>query len=332
MTELKDRRILITGGAGFIGSNLLDALVEDNEVRVLDNFSGGAIENVQQHVGKRNFELIKGDVVDKEVVSQALKDVDIIFHLAAIVGVRHYVHDPIQVMKTNVHGTENLLELSLERSVERVVFASTSEVYGKNPGIPLKEDADRVLGSTKIDRWCYSTAKAVDEHLCYAYHRKHGLPVTVLRYFNVYGPRQECSDYGGVISIFIRRVLNDESPLVHGNGNQTRSFLYVSDAVNGSLSAATSKESVGAAINIGSSKETSIRDLALLIIKLAGKKERIDPKYIPYQDFYGEYYEDIPRRVPDVSMAIKMLGFKPKVSLEEGLKNTIAWYKQHLNR
>jgi UDP-glucose 4-epimerase len=236
---------------------------------------------------------------------------------AAVVGVKHYVENPLKVIRENVFGTHNVLEACRKEEVQRLVFASTSEVYGKNTRVPLKEEDERVLGSTSIDRWCYSTSKALDEHACLAFHRMHGLKTVILRYFNVYGPRQECSDYGGVISIFVRRTLNNKPPQVFGDGRQTRAFTYVDDMVEGTILAAQEKNAVGEIFNLGSEREISILRLAELIIELTGKKH-IKPVFVSYEDFYGVSYEDVRRRVPDISKAKRILGFEPKITLEDG--------------
>jgi UDP-glucose 4-epimerase len=324
-------RALVTGGAGFLGSHLCNRLVDlGAEVLCFDNLSTGKIEYISKLLERPNFKFVKGDLLNLSEVKKIVKDVDVIYHLAAKVGVKHYVEDPIGVMTTNIYGTHNLLEAAVRRNVKRFLLASTSEVYGKNINVPLREDYERVLGPPSTDRWSYSTSKSVDEHLCNAYFRKYKLPTVILRYFNIYGPRQESSDYGGVVSIFIRRVLENQPPLVHGDGKQTRSFTYVSDAVEGTIQAALREEAVGETINLGNPRETTINELAELIIKLAGKAGKLRPKHIPYEEFYGPWYEDVPRRVPDISKAEKILGFKPKITLEEGLKKTIEWYKQYL--
>ncbi len=284
---LRNKNILITGGAGFIGSHLVDQLVEGNHVIVLDNFSSGKIENISHYLERDGFTLIKGDILDKEVVREAVKEADIVIHQAAVVGVKKYVERPLDVLVTNIFGTHNLLEECLRRGVERFVFASTSEVYGKSGDVPLKESGDRVLGPTSIARWCYSTSKAVDEHFLFAYHETYDFPMVILRYFNVYGPRQETSDYSGVIPIFIRRVLRGEPPLIHGDGEQTRAFMYVSDAVEATVLAASKKDAVGQVINVGSEEEVTINQLAQMIIELSGRNST-KPKHIPYEEFYVE--------------------------------------------
>jgi UDP-glucose 4-epimerase len=221
------------------------------------------------------------------------------------------------------------LEACVRNGVKKLIFGSTSEVYGKNPKMPLSEESDRVLGPATVDRWSYSVSKSAGEHLCHAFSKKYGLAVTILRYFNVYGPRGGASDYAGVVSLFIRNVLRGEPPLVHGSGLQTRSFTYIRDAVEATIKAAESEEAIGETINIGSSHETSILELANTIIHLAGKKD-LQPKMISHEDFYGDSYEDIERRVPSTEKSEKLLGFIPSTSLRDGLKETIEWFSaQH---
>ena len=326
-------KALVTGGAGFIGSHLCRRLVSlGSKVTCLDNLSSGRQDHVSDLFGKPNFKFARGDLLNIADLRNALHDIDVVFHLAARVGVKHYVEDPLDVIKTNVHGTDNLLEMSLKAGVKRFVFASTSEIYGRNPNVPLNEDSERVLGPPTIDRWCYSSSKAVDEHLCNAYYKKHELPIVILRYFNVYGPNQETSDYGGVVSIFIHQVLQDKPPLVYGDGNQTRSFTYVEDVLDATIRASEKESAIGETFNIGREQETTINDLARLVISLAGKSGQISPKHVPYDEFYGSSYEDIPRRTPVTTKAKEILGVQPRTTLEEGLGKTIEWYQRHLHR
>ena len=216
-------KILVTGGLGFVGSHLCKRLVDQGlHVRCFDNLSRGKLDNVSEVIKQTNvsFEFVKGDLLNFDDVMKAVADIDVIYHLGAIVGVKHYVENPLKVIEVNVLGTHNLLEAARKKDVSKLVLASTSEIYGKNIDMPLKEDAERILGATSIDRWCYSTSKALDEHTCYAYYRQYGLKTVILRYFNAYGPRQECSDYGGVVSIFIRCTLTDQPPNVHETENK----------------------------------------------------------------------------------------------------------------
>ncbi|MFA6035646.1 MAG: NAD-dependent epimerase/dehydratase family protein [Candidatus Micrarchaeia archaeon] len=318
-------KYLITGGAGYIGSHLADALLAEqgNEVVVLDDLSTGTLDNLKQHAGSRNFKFIKGDACDHATAKSAAAGCNVILHEAAIVGVKHYVTNPLGVLHTNTKGTENMLEAA-RRNDAKLIFASTSEVYGRSTALPLSEEGERVLGATSIDRWCYSTSKAFDEHLCFGYGKKYGTRFSILRYFNSYGPRALNNDYAGVAGIFMRRILANQPPLVHGDGKQTRCFTYISDTVAGTLAAIGSKKADGEIINIGSDTETSIIDLASLLLRISGRK--LTPKFIPYSEFYGKSYEDIRRRVPAIAKAKALLGWSPKVKLEKGLKLTYDWY------
>ena len=319
-------KFLVTGGAGYIGSHLVDALMAEkgNEVVVLDDLSTGKLENLSAHKGKKNFKFIKGDVCDAATARKAAKGCNVIVHEAAVVGVKHYVTDPLRVLHVNSKGTENMLE-EARRNDAKLLFASTSEVYGRSTRLPLREDEERVLGTTAIDRWCYSTSKAFDEHMCFAYKKKYKLPVVILRYFNCYGPRALGNDYAGVVGIFMRRVLDDEPLLVHGDGKQTRCFTYISDTVAATLAAIERKEAEGEIINIGTNKETTIFELAQMIVRVSGKSQ-LAPKLIPYEQFYGKSYEDIRRRVPAIEKAQQLLGWRPTVELEKGLAMTYDWY------
>lgn len=332
--KIEGLKVLVTGGAGFIGSHLVDRLVDAScQVIVLDNLSTGKLENIAHHLTPNGkVRLVKADIRNVELVNQLVKDCQVVFHEAAVVGVKRYVENPIDVIEVNVLGTHNILEAARKHDVERLILASTSEVYGKNIKAPLSEGDDRVLGPTYIDRWCYSTSKALDEHLVIGYHRRYGLKPVILRYFNVYGPRQECSAYGGVVSRFIAQALTGRDLTVFGDGKQTRCFTYIEDIVEGTIRAAEVDEAIGKILNLGSTNETKIIDLAHLVIKLAGVEGKVKPIYIPYEKFYGRWYEDLPRRVPDVSEASKILGFSSKTNLVEGLRKTIEWYKRNLNR
>jgi UDP-glucose 4-epimerase len=294
-------------------------------VTVLDNLSTGKVANIQHNMKKKGFKFIKGDAADFETVKKAAGKCDIIVHEAAVVGVKHYVENPLKVLLVNSSGMENVLEVA-RRIEAKVVFASTSEVYGKSKELPLSEDGDRLLGPTAIDRWCYSTSKAFDEHLCFGYYKKYSLPVVILRYFNSYGPRADGSEYSGVIPIFINRILRNKPPQVHGDGRQTRCFTYISDTVRGTLHAMEERKAVGEVINIGTDAETTILSLAEMIIHTCGKGMK--PQFIPYESFYGKSYEDIRRRVPAISKAKRLLGWEPEVPLKEGLERTVAWYKK----
>jgi len=332
--KIEGLKVLVTGGAGFIGSHLVDRLVDLGcQVIVLDNLSTGKLENIAHHLSSNGkVKLVRADIRDVELVNKLVKDCQVIFHEAAVVGVKRYVENPINVIEVNVLGTRNILDAARKYDVKRLILASTSEVYGKNIKTPLKEDDDRVLGPTYIDRWCYSTSKALDEHLTIGYYRLYGLKSVILRYFNVFGPRQECSTYGTVIPRFIAQALTNRNLTVFGNGQQSRCFTYIDDIIEGTVKAAEVDEAVGKILNLGSNTETRIIDLANLIIKLAGVEGKVKPIYIPYEEFYGKWYEDLPKRTPDVSEASKVLGYYPKVDLVDGLKKTIEWYRKNPSR
>jgi UDP-glucose 4-epimerase len=315
-------RVLITGGAGFLGSHLSDAFIaRGDEVYVLDT---GSIAKVRHLLGKANFHYIHDSIFNLELLDGLAAKVDLIYHLAAVVGVEHYVADPYETLNVNVNGTQNVLKAAYKYN-RRVVFGSTSEVYGRNPKVPWSEQDDRVLGATTVDRWCYSTSKAVGEHFCFAYH-KMGLPVVVLRFFNVYGPRLDRLDVGRVFTIFMGQLLRGADLTVVGDGTQTRCFTYVSDAVEAMVVAGLKPEANGEVINVGTEVETSILEFARLMIKLYGSNKS-GLKLVSQEQIYGPSYEDIPRRVPDTTKMRTLLGVAPKVSLEQGLKLTIDWFE-----
>lgn len=314
--------VVVTGGYGFIGSHLVSALLRRGDSVTIFDAARNTRDTSIDFDSHPNFRFVAGDVTDLGALEQALTaDVDIVFHLAAVVGVKNYLDDPLRVLDVNVIGTRNVLELS-HRHGTRVVFASTSEVFGKNPNPPFAEDDDRVLGSTRTDRWSYSTSKAMAEHLVFAMHTSLGLPVTVVRYFNVYGPRQSPIF---VVSQTIHRILNGRQPLLYDSGDQTRCFTYVDDAIAGTLLAADSDVAIGAAFNIGSMTETTVREVIELAIKIADVDSVYGPETISTAAKYGDRYEDIPRRIPDSRKAQRELGWRLQVDVEEGIRRTIEW-------
>jgi UDP-glucose 4-epimerase len=315
-------RVLITGGAGFLGSHLSDAFIaRGDEVYVLDM---GSIAKVRHLLHKAGFHYVHDTIFNLELLDGLAAKVDLIYHLAAVVGVEHYVADPYETLNVNINGTQNVLKAAYKYN-KRVVFGSTSEIYGRNPKVPWSEEDDRVLGATTIDRWCYSTSKAAGEHFCFAYH-KMGLPVVVLRFFNVYGPRLDRLDVGRVFTIFMGQLLRGADLTVVGDGTQTRCFTYVSDAVEAMIQAGLKPETDGHAINIGTDVETRILDFARLMIRLY-RSSRSGIKLVSQEQIYGPSYEDIPRRVPDITKMRALLGVIPKVSLEQGLRLTIDWFE-----
>jgi UDP-glucose 4-epimerase len=314
-------KILITGGAGFLGSHLSDAfLARGDEVTILD--VGGDLK-VRHNLSNPRFHYVRDSVLNADILDGLILRSDLVYHLAAVVGVEHYVGDPYEVLNVNINGTQAVLKLAYKYN-RKVVFSSTSEVYGRNPKVPFAEDDERVLGSTRIDRWCYSTSKAVAEHFCFAYHRL-GLPVVILRYFNVYGPRLDKIDVGRVITIFMGQVLRGDPVTVIGDGKQTRCFTYIDDAIRATVEAGLSDRVVGEIFNVGTNVETSILELAETMIRIAGSASKV--AFLPQESVYGESYEDVPRRVPSVQRMHEILGVRAETLLEKGLRHTIEWFR-----
>jgi UDP-glucose 4-epimerase len=314
--------VVVTGGYGFIGSHLVTALLDRGDSVTVFDFAKNTRDTSMDFDVHPKFRFVQGDVTDLAALEQALTPgVDTVFHLAAVVGVKNYLQEPLRVLDVNVIGTRNVLELS-HRHGTRVVFASTSEVFGKNPNPPFAEDDDRVLGSTRTARWSYSTSKGMAEHLVFAMHASYGLPVTVVRYFNVYGPRQAPIF---VVSQSIHRVLNGRAPLLYDSGDQTRCFTYVDDAVAGTLLAADSDAAIGEAFNIGSMTETSMRGVVDLAIKIASVDAVSEAEVVDTAAQFGGRYEDIPRRIPDSTKAQRELGWRLQITVEEGIRRTVEW-------
>ncbi len=317
--------ILVTGGAGFIGSNLVDHLMaQGHEITVIDNLSVGKISNIEHHLESDRFHFVNDSILNLGTLERLVRQADLIYHLAAVVGVKYVVDDPLNAIITNVRGTENVLEMAFKYWV-RTVIASSSEIYGKSTQVPLREDSDRVLGPTTVGRWSYSDAKAIDEYFALAYARK-GLPVSVVRYFNAYGPRLDPKGYGSVIARFITQALQGRPLTVYDDGQQTRCFTYVADTVEGTVRAATLREAAGQVFNIGSDRETTILELARMIQKLTGSSSEI--VHVPYEHAYGPAFEETRRRVPDVTKARQVLGFEAHTTLEDGLRRTLEWFRE----
>ena len=313
-------RALVTGGAGFIGRHLTRGLLAAGHRAVLlDDFSTGSPAAADELVAA-GAEVVAGSVLDAATVDRLVAGADAVFHLAAVVGVRLVVASPLACLRTNIHGTEHVLAAA-HRHGARVLVASTSEVYGRNGAGPLAEDADRVLGSPLTGRWSYAEAKAVDEAMAAAYHRECGLWTVVCRLFNVVGPGQT-GRYGMVLPRFVDQALRGEPLTVYGDGSQTRSFCYVGDAVTGLLGLADAAAARGRAVNIGRPEEVSIVDLAGRVLAATGSASPL--RLVPYQQVYGPDFEDPPRRLPDISLARRLIGFDPLVGLDEVIRLVIA--------
>ncbi len=315
-------RILITGGAGFIGSHLAEHLLRSgHEVLVLDDLSSGSLLNVERLSAAPGFAFHRGSIFDAELVSALLAGCDTVYHMAAAVGVKRILQQPVQTLHTNVLGTENLLRVAATRGI-RTVVASSSEVYGKSMQVPFREDDDLLLGPAHVVRWGYACSKLMDEFMALAYHRQMGLPVTVVRLFNTVGARQS-SRYGMVLPTMVRQALRGEDVTVHGDGGQTRCFTHVSDITEGLAALLESPASIGGIYNLGSTEEITILALAERVLRATDSVSSI--LFVPYQQAYGPGYEDMPRRVPDISRAQHDLGFVPRRNLENILADIIAY-------
>jgi dTDP-alpha-D-glucuronic acid decarboxylase len=317
---LSASRAVVTGGCGFVGSHLVERLVSDGwEVTVLDGTGPGPDQqDLRSHV-----RYLTGDVRDAGQVEAAVGGADTVFHLAAVVGVDQYLARPLDVIDINFSGTRNVLAAAASARA-RVLVASTSEVFGKNPAVPWREDGDRVLGPTTADRWTYSTSKALGEHLTFAFARQHKMDATVVRYFNVYGPRQRPAY---VVSRNVHRALNGIAPVVYDQGLQTRCFTYVDDAVEGTVRAAVNPGATGETFNIGNTAETTVAEAVGLIAALTGHGTAATS--VDTGRVLGPAYEDLARRVPDTAKARALLDWRCAVPLEDGLSRTIAWARAH---
>jgi UDP-glucose 4-epimerase len=317
-------RALITGGAGFVGSHLAEALLARGDtVYVIDDLSTGSIENIEALKDDRRFHYVIDSVLNERVVAELIDRVDVVFHLAAAVGVRLIVESPVNTIETNVHGTEMVLKLANKKK-KKVVLLSTSEVYGKSNAVPFHEDSDLVLGATTKGRWSYACSKAIDEFLGLAYHKEKRLPVVVARLFNTVGPRQT-GRYGMVIPNFVKQALMGHPLTVFGDGKQSRCFTYVGDVVGALVALAEHPDAVGQVFNIGNdAEEISIRELAERVKARTGSPSAIE--MVPYDKAYEEGFEDMPRRVPDLGKLRALIGYAPQVGLDEILDRVIAFF------
>ena len=305
-------RVLVTGGAGFIGSHLSERLISDgHEVVVLDSVSTGKFSNLNRILDSSSLQVVQGSILDTNVLNPLIKNVDYVFHLAAAVGVFNIVNNPLASLLTNIRGTENVLEAA-HNSNKPVFLTSSSEVYGKNISDSLKESDDRIVGSPVTLRWSYSEAKAIDESLAYAYHIEKQLEVRIIRFFNTVGPRQ-LGAYGMVVPRFVKAALANEPITIYGDGKQTRCFAHVFDVIDAVIAIAFAENTVGKVINIGNNFEISINDLAKKIINETGSKSQI--VYVPYAEAYGDGFEDMERRVPNIDLINQLVGWKPQRDL-----------------
>jgi UDP-glucose 4-epimerase len=317
-------KALITGGAGFVGSHLAEHLLDEgHHVLVLDNLSTGSIDNIAHLKKRAGFDYTIDSVANEQLLAEMIDRSDVVFHLAAAVGVKLIVEQPVHTIETNVHGTEVVLKHASKK--RKLVFvASTSEVYGKSAAVPFREDADLVLGPSEKHRWAYACSKLIDEFLALAYWKERRLPVVIVRLFNTVGPRQT-GQYGMVLPNFVRQALNGDPITVFGDGTQSRSFTYVGDVVDALAKLAGDPRAVGQVYNIGSTEEITIRDLALRVRAVTGSQSAIT--FVPYDEAYEAGFEDMPRRVPDIAKIRQLIGFEPRVPLDEIIRRVV----QHMS-
>ena len=315
---------LITGGAGFIGSHLAEALLErGDEVHIIDDLSTGNIRNLDHLRDNKRLHVTIDQVENVPVLAELVDRSDIVFHLAAAVGVRLVVESPVRPIETNLKTTELVLAQASKKQ-KKVFFASTSEVYGKREKQPCLEDDDLIIGSTQMGRWSYACSKAMDEFLALAYAKERGLPVIVARFFNTVGPRQT-GRYGMVVPNFVRQALSGENITVYGDGNQARCFGYVGDVVGAVMKLVDTPAAYGSVFNIGNETELTINELAERVIRLAGSSSKIQK--IPYSEAYGDGFEDMRRRVPDLTKVRELIGYRPRISVDEIIEKVIAYHR-----
>lgn len=321
------KRVFITGGAGFIGSYLAEKLLQKgDEVFVLDDLSTGSIENVEHLEENPNFHLKIDTVMNKDCLIRFIDRVDHVYHLAAAVGAKYVVENPLKTLQTNIVGTENVLELANKKK-KKVLIASSSEVYGKNDNVPFREDGDSTRGATSISRWGYAASKAIDEFLGLAYWREEKLPTVIVRLFNTVGPRQS-SRYGMVIPTFVKQALSNQPITVYGTGEQTRCFAHVDDVTNAliALMNLDGEEALGNVFNVGNSEEVSMNELALRVKTLAASNSEIIK--IPYEDTYHGSFEDMMKRLPDISKIKSLINFQLKFNLDAIVKDVVKYYRE----
>ena len=314
-------KYLITGGSGFIGSHLTERLLgQGHSVTIIDNLSTGSEENLSKV--KKNIKFHHGNILDKPLIEKLIAESDYVVHLAAALGVLNIINQPLESLKTNIQGTEVILEAS-EKFSKPVLIASTSEIYGKNDKVPLSEEDDRIIGHPLKSRWSYSEAKAVDESLAYFYYLEKKLPVRIVRFFNTVGPRQ-VGHYGMVVPRFVAAALKNDPISVYGSGAQIRCFCHVDDALDALLIVMASEQAIGQVFNVGNNQQVSIEGLAQKIIEITGSKSKITK--IPYSQAYPEGFEDMQKRVPDISKIKNVLGWSPQKRLDQIIKDVVAFY------
>ncbi|MDH3445555.1 MAG: GDP-mannose 4,6-dehydratase [Deltaproteobacteria bacterium] len=315
--------VLITGGAGFIGSHLGEALLKRGDrVLALDNLSSGSVKNIAHLRSNPLFTFVPQSTETRNVVAELVDEADIIYHLAATVGVLNIIESPVNTIANNIGGTEGILKAAAKKK-KKVIIASTSEVYGKSSVVPFQEDSDLVFGPTSKSRWSYASSKVVDEFLALAYWRELKLPTVVARFFNTIGPRQ-VGRYGMVVPRFMSQALRGKNLSVYGTGQQSRCFTYISDVIHWLLLLAVNEEAVGEVVNLGNPEEVTITQLAQKVIAITGADVGID--YIPYEKAYEEGFEDMLRRVPDITKIQMLTGYSPRVTLEEALCHIRDWF------
>ncbi|HDP93894.1 MAG TPA: NAD-dependent epimerase/dehydratase family protein [Candidatus Aminicenantes bacterium] len=317
------KRILVTGGAGFIGSHLCGRLIHaGNRVTVIDNLSTGRLENIRELMEHPRFQFFRNDIMNEGLMDHLVRECDEIYHLAAIVGVKNIVDDPVRTLRTIIVGTDIVLQLAHRHDKKKVLLTSTSEVYGKSPNTPFSEEDDRVLGPTTRSRWSYSSAKAVDEYMGLAYHKTQGLPVIIGRLFNTVGPKQT-GQYGMVLPRFVRQALAGEPITVYGDGSQTRTLCYVDDVIDAITALMQHRESPGGIFNIGTEEEITIMNLAERVKSILKSSSEI--VVIPYEKAYEEGFEDMMRRAPDIAKIRRTIGWTPKYRLDEIIRKVAEW-------
>ena len=320
-------KILVTGGAGFIGSHLCELLIQKgHHVVAIDNLSTGRLDNIQHLLPMPSFQFVRESITNSQVLDRLTSEADILIHLAAVVGVKLIVEDPVYTIATNIMGTEAVLTTA-NRYGCKVMLASTSEVYGKGLKVPFNEDDDCVMGPTSHSRWSYATSKAIDEFLGLAYYHQFGLPVVVMRFFNTVGPRQT-GRYGMVLPRFVRQALLGDPITIYGDGAQSRCFADVADIIDATVRLSEDSRAVGQVFNIGSTEEVTICELAERVIAATGSQSKI--VYVPYEEAYAPGFEDMRRRVPDLDKIYHLIGYKPRYTLDETLQRVIVYERDQI--